>query len=789
MTIVVPRRATRTPVRPATSSSTGATPNRVARMRSNAEGDPPRCTWPSTVARVSTSRRRSISRARTAPMPPRRAWPNASTGASRMVCAAPSLGTAPSATTTMLNCRPVARRRRSAAQTSSRSKGTSGTRTASAPPASPPAAATHPASRPITSTTMMRWCDSVVECSLSIASMTALTAVSNPMVTSVPRTSLSIVLGMPTTATPSRLRRHAAPRVSSPPMATTASMPRRASVALMRAIPSASRSGLVRDVPRIVPPFGRIPETASRESGTRSSARSPRQPSRTPVTSSPFSPARLTTARMAALRPGTSPPPVSTAIRFTGRSPPSPAEQAGQPGGGQDVALERALDQAGGRRKGHRQLRDIERVEGEHVMVHRPGGRTRPTVPDPAEIVDALRAAALPPDPEARPHAGRKARPRGGEIVDHPVHKISTGRVGVDGEERVGPRRRRSPRPPAGRLPGKPDPARGPGGDEVARLQGQRLGDVRDQVRDGEDHGPGARLLHPLAAHVHGERERLGIRDLVPRDQGRTERPAPVEVLADHPLRRPPLLVPHGAVVEDGIAGHVVERARLGDVTSARANDRGQLSLEVDLGGDAGQDEGRARGEEAVREPAKKDRQFRRLRAALPRVLGVVAPDAEDLGRRRHGRQPVDLARRPEHPIALEPGRLAGIAERLLHARGDVPGRGHRVAASGEEGRHGRREQGPRLRPRPRRAAGHEVRPGGAVEVDDPLPGLDPESHLSACRKREEPHRSPPADVLALAGSGPSWGGAAAERDRGLGPRGCGRGGDWGPSRAPRGLA
>jgi len=25
------------------------------------------------------------------------------------------------------------------------------------------------------------------------------------------------------------------------------------------------------------------------------------------------------------LRPGTSPPPVSTAIRFTGRSPPSPA--------------------------------------------------------------------------------------------------------------------------------------------------------------------------------------------------------------------------------------------------------------------------------------------------------------------------------------------------------------------------------------------------------------------------------------------------------------------------------
>src|SRR5205807_7743183 len=44
VTIAVPRRATMTPVRPAASSSTAATPNRVARMRSNAEGDPPRCT-------------------------------------------------------------------------------------------------------------------------------------------------------------------------------------------------------------------------------------------------------------------------------------------------------------------------------------------------------------------------------------------------------------------------------------------------------------------------------------------------------------------------------------------------------------------------------------------------------------------------------------------------------------------------------------------------------------------------------------------------------------------------
>ena len=116
--------------------------------------------------------------------------------------------------------------------------------------------------------------------------MTVLTAVSNPMVTSVPRTSLSIVLGIPTTGTPVPLRWRAAPSVSSPPIAMTASIRWRASVALIRSSPDASFIGLVRDVPRTVPPFGRIPEIASRESGTVSSAMSPRHPSRTPITSS-----------------------------------------------------------------------------------------------------------------------------------------------------------------------------------------------------------------------------------------------------------------------------------------------------------------------------------------------------------------------------------------------------------------------------------------------------------------------------------------------------------------------
>ena len=69
----------------------------------------------------------------------------------------------------------------------------------SAPPAMPLAAAIQPVLRPMTSTTMTRLCDSAVVCSRSIASVQTWTAVSNPIVTSVPAMSLSMVFGTPTT--------------------------------------------------------------------------------------------------------------------------------------------------------------------------------------------------------------------------------------------------------------------------------------------------------------------------------------------------------------------------------------------------------------------------------------------------------------------------------------------------------------------------------------------------------------------------------------------------------------
>src|SRR5262249_52833213 len=132
-----------------------------------------------------------------------------------------------------------------------------------------------------------------------------------------------MVLGTPTTGAPSACNAAATPRVSSPPITTSASTLSFARLSLTRSSPdrpplaAVSASGLVRDVPRIVPPRGRMPRTARPSSGPVSPSSGPRQPSLNPTNSYPYSgiPFR-TSARMTAFSPGQSPPPVSTPTRM-----------------------------------------------------------------------------------------------------------------------------------------------------------------------------------------------------------------------------------------------------------------------------------------------------------------------------------------------------------------------------------------------------------------------------------------------------------------------------------------
>src|SRR3954452_7131799 len=87
----------------------------------------------------------------------------------------------------------------------------------------------------------------------------------------------------------------------------------------IRSTPPPTFSGLVRDEPRIVPPRGRMPRVTATSSGIVRFSSCPFQPSRNPRNSWPYvSLPFRTAARITALRPGQSPPPVSIPIRMRG---------------------------------------------------------------------------------------------------------------------------------------------------------------------------------------------------------------------------------------------------------------------------------------------------------------------------------------------------------------------------------------------------------------------------------------------------------------------------------------
>ncbi len=102
-----------------------------------------------------------------------------------------------------------------------------------------------------------------------------------------------------------------------------------------RTVSRCSRA-LRREVPRIVPPRGRMPAICSMPSGTVASSSTPPQPSRKPRISSPCCCADRTTALITALSPGQSPPPVKMPIRIAVSVPEQRAARKGhgRAGGG-----------------------------------------------------------------------------------------------------------------------------------------------------------------------------------------------------------------------------------------------------------------------------------------------------------------------------------------------------------------------------------------------------------------------------------------------------------------------
>ena len=131
----------------------------------------------------------------------------------------------------------------------------SGMRIFSAPVAIPLCRAMYPASRPITSITKTRSCASIVSLILSMASTAVFTAVSKPIVKSVPEMSLSMVPARPIQGILNSLLNFTAPlNDPSPPIITNPSIPLFLRLSYAFCLPSFSMNSKQRAVFKIVPP-------------------------------------------------------------------------------------------------------------------------------------------------------------------------------------------------------------------------------------------------------------------------------------------------------------------------------------------------------------------------------------------------------------------------------------------------------------------------------------------------------------------------------------------------------
>src|SRR5438874_957598 len=105
------------------------------------------------------------------------------------------------------------------------------------------------------------------------------------------------------------------------------------------------------------------------------------------------------------------------------------------------------------------------------------------------------------------------------------------------------------------------------GADDVAGLKGQELAEVGDQSGYPEDHRAGAAVLDAPPADLQPDGQIVRVADLVRGDQPGPYRPEGVAALALVPgAAAVQLEVTFGHVMDDAVAGHVIQSLRLADI-------------------------------------------------------------------------------------------------------------------------------------------------------------------------------------------------------------------------------
>src|SRR5205807_4466261 len=122
-------------------------------------------------------------------------------------------------------------------------------------------------------------------------------------------------------------------------------------------------------------------------------------------------------------------------------------------------------------------------------------------------------------------------------------------------------------------------------------LERDALRQIRNQIRDSEDHSRSIRRLHNFAVQHAFDLQSLYIRDFVARRDEWTKWRKSVEALAPSPLTIAELQVARADIIDERISKDVVKRFRFTDSLCSPANDYCQFSFVIDLLADRRQDD------------------------------------------------------------------------------------------------------------------------------------------------------------------------------------------------------
>lgn len=180
------------------------------------------------------------------------------------------------------------------------------------------------------------------------------------------------------------------------------------------------------------------------------------------------------------------------------------------------------------------------------------------------------------------------------------------------------------------------DTRRGPGGDEVPRLESHRLRGVGDECREPECHVAGVSMLPFDAVHAAPDFE-IGEARRAHGHHPWADRAERIEPLGPGPLRLAALQIARGHVVDAGDAGDGGQRLGCARAADPPAEHDPDFGFVLDPGGLRRQDDRVAVADHGGGRFEEEQRLLRDYIPKLRRVVVVIPPDADDLSGPRDG--------------------------------------------------------------------------------------------------------------------------------------------------------